>query len=642
MVVLRSAAALLIMLTLAVGAASAADSTPPAPTGLHGFLLRADEAPTNSFPRTPAFAWNPIQGAAGYDFQVSISNTFRDNGIVWECPSTTCVSPVAAPAVSLPWIDGIYARVRAIMPDGTKGDWSDPYAFDVKPAMPPTPLPSAPGLLRWTPVPGADGYQVWLPDVSAGGKRFKFETVYTNVLDEREFYTFHQSSSWIGSVRWRIRALRVDWNKSERVNGIPATQYGAWSPTYRSTNPAPTTGPIRLGATVSDIVTQSSSDLGHRLMPAFTWTGNQAADGTSAELFRVYVFSDKACINPVFVSSVVGSPAYAPRPYGGLALPSAAGVAAARGLYLPDGAEPPSYSFDGEPVSSTEYQGPVTPTLPPGGSAGDSKFGAPVSLWDNDSPYNGYYWTVIPVVAQAVNASGSTLAAAAPKGSTTVLTAAATDFKAGDKVQIGSGTDTEVVTVQSVNGSAVTFTAATLSDHAAGEPIVSIGGSFVYQDMELPQDVCAAGRVGTFRISSEPALAAGGDPFATGLSPQGKLTSAARSASFFTSPLVSWTPALGANLYQIEWSKTASPFDPVTVPGGTTPGVMTPATSYVLPLSTPGTWYYRVRGYDWSLPTGAQEMGWSDPAKIEISGAQYKVIKSVKAKPAVKKKPRRH
>ena len=25
-----------------------------------------------------------------------------------------------------------------------------------------------------------------------------------------------------------------------------------------------------------------------------------------------------------------------------------------------------------------------------------------------------------------------------------------------------------------------------------------------------------------------------------------------------------------------------------------------------------GTWYYRVRGFDYNLPTGVQQMGWSD------------------------------
>src|SRR5438046_1071541 len=80
----------------------------------------------------------------------------------------------------------------------------------------PSPLPSEPRLLRWTPIEGADGYEVWLIDAG------KTEVVYTNVLDVREFYTFHRSASWTSTVRWRIRALRADLEKTSRQNGLPA------------------------------------------------------------------------------------------------------------------------------------------------------------------------------------------------------------------------------------------------------------------------------------------------------------------------------------------------------------------------------------------------------------------------------------
>ena len=66
----------------------------------------------------------------------------------------------------------------------------------------------------------------------------------TNVLDEREFYTFHQSAQWISTVRWRVRAVRGDQFK-QRINGLPVAQTGAWSDIYSSSNPAFTTGPIQ-------------------------------------------------------------------------------------------------------------------------------------------------------------------------------------------------------------------------------------------------------------------------------------------------------------------------------------------------------------------------------------------------------------
>jgi hypothetical protein len=44
----------------------------------------------------------------------------------------------------------------------------------------------------------------------------------------------------------------------------------------------------------------------------------------------------------------------------------------------------------------------------------------------------------------------------------------------------------------------------------------------------------------------------------------------------------------------------------------------------VLPLS-PGTWWYRVRGVDFALPTNAQFMGWSDPARLVVAKPTYSV-----------------
>ncbi|MBX5473788.1 MAG: hypothetical protein IRZ20_02085, partial [Thermoleophilia bacterium] len=166
-----------------------------APRDLHGFLLRADEPRATSFHRTPSFAWSPVPGALRYELQLSTSSTFRANGILYDDPSLA--TPVAAPPLTLPWITGsphaLYARVRAILPDGAT-PWSAPFGFDVTPPPPPTPLAGYPGLLRWTPVEGADAYEVWLVDAG------KHELVRTNALDERELYAFHASPQWIGTV----------------------------------------------------------------------------------------------------------------------------------------------------------------------------------------------------------------------------------------------------------------------------------------------------------------------------------------------------------------------------------------------------------------------------------------------------------
>jgi hypothetical protein len=71
------------LLTLAVLAAlayipAAGSTSLAAPSGVHPFFLRVDDPLPASFPRTPSFAWNPYEGATGYDFQLATSTKFDD------------------------------------------------------------------------------------------------------------------------------------------------------------------------------------------------------------------------------------------------------------------------------------------------------------------------------------------------------------------------------------------------------------------------------------------------------------------------------------------------------------------------------------------------------------------------------------
>ena len=230
-----------VVVALAVaGVAHASTAVSPAPRGLHGFLLRATEPTTTSFHRTPSFAWRPVAGALRYEFQLSTSSTFRANGVLYD--NAALQTPVASPPLTLPWVTGsphaLYARVRALTAGGAT-PWSNPFGFDVTPPPAPTPLPSYPGVLRWTTVEGATAYEVWLLDAH------KTETVRTNVLDEREFYTFHRTAKWIGAIHWRIRALRND-AFGARINGIPAAATGPWrTSSWQSIEARPCASPRR-------------------------------------------------------------------------------------------------------------------------------------------------------------------------------------------------------------------------------------------------------------------------------------------------------------------------------------------------------------------------------------------------------------
>jgi hypothetical protein len=80
----------------------------------------------------------------------------------------------------------------------------------------------------------------------------------------------------------------------------------------------------------------------------------------------------------------------------------------------------------------------------------------------------------------------------------------------------------------------------------------------------------------------------------------------------------------------VQWSKKRHPFVPEADPASGALGMMTLNTSAVLPLQ-PGTWYYRVRGYDYSLPENAQAMSWSEPQKVVVSRPIFTVVRTTAA-----------
>src|SRR5215218_9510211 len=139
----RPAAIFVLALLLVSGAGAATRSQSStalaAPQKLHGFLLRAHEPSRDTFTRTPG------SGAL--------------------LARKTTRTPAVSVAISLPWITGtpysLYARVRALAPNGAPTPWSELFGFNMRWTNLPTPLEAAPGLIRWTPVDGATAYQVW-------------------------------------------------------------------------------------------------------------------------------------------------------------------------------------------------------------------------------------------------------------------------------------------------------------------------------------------------------------------------------------------------------------------------------------------------------------------------------------------------
>ena len=313
----------------------------------------------------------------------------------------------------------------------------------------------------------------------------------------------------------------------------------------------------------------------------------------------------------------------------------------ARGAILSDGNEPASYTADGLQIQSTEQDkksaAPAPATPPAAGAGGQARplrtpplrrprptrtpatpvlTGAPVDLWESGWPNGRFYWTVVPVRYVIEDTIPYAVATAAGVGATTVTVDSA-GFQAGQAV-IGAGAGSETVTILGVVGATLTLASPLTRAHAAGSPIIG-SGSLRYYDVETPQDACAAGRVLEFGKTSEPAVSLR-LPFVSGLSPKGRLTSAARAKPFYGSPLVAWEPALGADQYEVQWSKSKYPWRKEG-------GAMTYATSALLPVG-PGSWWYRIRGINFSLPGTARAMTWSDLIELRVARPTFAVVKS--------------
>ena len=545
------------------------------PRNVHGFLLRPNEGPTRVFPRTPAFAWSPVRGAACYEFELATSSAFGGSSIVWSNVSTDensgrhcspvkvtfgkvtepgsdaasgpetvkqVVAPIRIPAVSvnltLPWFTGkdpyaLYAHVRSVTTTGTSA-WSTPFGFDVRWEETPVPQVARPGLVRWTPVDGATGYEVWFGGQGPSGYINKIVQTHTNVADERDLYTFHLEEGWWRTVQWRVRAMRSV--VGALPNGLPAVSYGPWTGVFDVPNPTWASGKIRLGAALSESVSTGSAP-SHELMPALTFTGDEALDGRTFRLFRAYAFTDRDCVNVVFKGSVVGSPAFAPRVNGPLKLPrSQEELDKALAGVLPSAKTETAKTFTADtfPLVANESFDENRPLLR-------------VDLPDLDSRTTRYFWTVVPV--------------------------------------------------------------AIVVDDESGE--------FTYWDYESPQDACQAGRIGSFGKNSAPVQTSGGGPYVSGLRPNGRLLAQAGSRPVvFASPLVAWRPVVGATEYQVEWSR-------VTYPWRRQGSTKTVATTAVLKLRA-GLWYYRVRGLN-AAQVGNPAMTWSAPVAVRVVRPTFQI-----------------
>ncbi len=480
-------------------------ATTSAPEGLHAFLLRPDETAQKYYPRTPSFAWSPVGvgGAGTYDFELSTDRSFNDASVLFNYTRLTI--PAVSVAHQLPWMTGLpyalWAHVRWVSKDGKHTTaWSAPFGFNMRwtDSDYPQQLTAPEGLIRWKPIEGATRYEVLYPDIN-GAK--SFETT-TNVADEREWYTFHNALAWgvWSSVRWRVRAIRYIDPADSLRNNLPRVSFGPWSKVFTSVNPPMTLGTLAPTDTVSDVWDTQGHAAAHELTPGFAWTPSLPMLGdigsVGSPLYRVYIFTDDHCVNQIFAGSIVGSPAYAPRTFGGpIALPSGTKSLGdwMNPPYLMDrGAEPNAFDAAGHKVVSNES---------PGKGVANPETGvadANVDVWDSGWPNGRYYWTVVPVIASSMGIF---------------------DPKSSDlPIQYHDGA---VAQDQCENGRGMSF-------GKVSQPVVTAGSNVPWVSGLAPN-----GRM---------------------------IASASKVPAVHDSPLVAWEPAVGATTYEIQLSHKSYPW----------------------------------------------------------------------------------
>ena len=314
----------LVLTAQATPAPSSSGLVPGSPGDLRAFLLRADEPMAHDYARTPSFAWKPVVNVTGghYQFQISTSQSFQDGTLVFK--DVNVAQPAETVPRQLPWMTGqpfaLWARARWISTNGLQAtNWSKSFGFNIQWAANgvPAPEPAPEGLIRWTPIDGATAYEVLYTDLHPAQS---FQTT-TNVADEREFFTWHNSEGY-GPIHWRVRAIRDVGQFQSSSNGLPAVSYGPWSSTYTTVNAPRANGTLKALDTVSDVWDKSGRGTAHLLTPGFAWSPSAQAPSDlvsdfGSSLYRVYIFSDSSCVNRIFTGTVVGSPAWAPRTIGG-------------------------------------------------------------------------------------------------------------------------------------------------------------------------------------------------------------------------------------------------------------------------------------------------------------------------------------
>ena len=312
----RLTVALLAVLSLAPAGSRArarrAQGSPRGRKGLRAFLLRADEPTTDVYPRTPSFAWKPVRGDAALrvpalDEQPLPRQRHRlqrppGEGAGDRRPDARCRGSPASRTRSTP------ACAPSRRPARRRG--ADEFGFNMRWPDAARADELGPGLLRWTPVAGATS--------TRSGSRTcrRWISTSTNVADQREYYSFHPDAKWTGSLRM-ARPRRSACSAAPARTGCRPSRTGRGAPSSRpSTPPSP---PARSNG-CRHRLRQGHRRVGgpdaHSLMPAFTYGRPRCFGEHPAELYRVYVSTDRTASTPSSAARPSAGPRSRPAPPG--------------------------------------------------------------------------------------------------------------------------------------------------------------------------------------------------------------------------------------------------------------------------------------------------------------------------------------
>ena len=537
----------------------------PAPSGLHAFLLQPNETPQKYYPRTPSFAWDPVgDGNGSYEFQLATSRAFNDADVLFDY--TKVKIPAISIAHQLPWMTGLpYALWAHVRWISANGKTVTPWSEPFGFNM------------RWADsdypqqLPAPEGLVRWKPIEGAT----RYEVLYpdinppiafqttTNVADEREFFSFHQNSVNWSSIHWRVRAIRYIDDKDLLKNNLPRVSYGPWSQTFTTVNP-----PLSLGLlSPTDTVSDTWDKKGQPAQP-HDLTPGFAWSPSAPVLSDVGAFGSSLYRVYVFTDDHCVNQVFTGSVVGSPAF-------APRVIGGP-------FALPQSTKALADWVGP--PYLIQSGTEGRSFDAAGKQVTPNEVPGKN-----------------------APVNGNTVADASVDLWDSGWP-----------------NGRYYwTVVPVTVSSFGAFDP-KSSDQPVEYHDTAVPQDQCERGLGMSFGKISQPVVTTGTNtPWVSGLAPNGRVVaSASKNPVVHDSPLVAWEPAVGATTYEVQLSHQKYPWN---VTWSTT----TPATSIVLPLgkSQTGWWWYRVRGINPALPQGAQEMSWSTPVRLRVTGDSFVVVK---------------